>query len=106
PRWRFTNCCGHTWGYPTPPVAAAEGATRREFFKTAAVAAAGLAALAADVRTAAAQVRVFPPPPPAVSPIESLIDFHTHCAPDVFGRAVDDDESASSTWRARWKASS
>src|SRR5215510_3087034 len=94
PRWRFTNCCGHTWGYPTLPVAVAEGTTRREFFKTAAVAAAGLAALAADVRNAAAQVRVFPPPPPAVSPIEGLIDFHTDCAPDVFGRAVDDDESA------------
>src|SRR5262245_45519081 len=94
PRWRFTNCCGHTWGYPTLPVAVAEGTTRREFFKTAAVAAAGLAALAPDVRIAAAQVRGFPPPPPAVSPIEGLIDFHTHCAPDVFGRAVDDDESA------------
>jgi hypothetical protein len=94
PRWRFTNCCGHTWGHPTPPPPAADGATRREFFKTAAVAAAGVAALATDVRSAAAQVRVFPPPPPAVSPIEGLIDFHTHCAPDVFGRAVDDDESA------------
>ena len=39
-------------------------------------------------------MRVFPPPPPAVSPIEGLIDFHTHCAPDVFGRSIDDDESA------------
>ena len=39
-------------------------------------------------------MRVFPPPPPAVSPIEGLIDFHNHNAPDVFGRAVDDDESA------------
>src|SRR5213078_437781 len=39
-------------------------------------------------------VRVFPPPPPAVSPIEGLIDFHNHCAPDVFGRAVDADEMA------------
>ena len=33
-------------------------------------------------------------PPPAVSPIRGLIDFHTHAAPDVFGRAVDDDELA------------
>jgi Family of unknown function (DUF6282) len=32
--------------------------------------------------------------PPAVSPIEGLIDFHVHAGPDVFGRAVDDDESA------------
>jgi hypothetical protein len=30
-----------------------------------------------------------------VSPIRGLIDFHTHAAPDVFGRAVDDDELAS-----------
>jgi hypothetical protein len=29
-----------------------------------------------------------------VSPIRGLIDFHTHSAPDVFGRAVDDDELA------------
>ncbi|HET7341562.1 MAG TPA: DUF6282 family protein [Methylomirabilota bacterium] len=37
----------------------------------------------------------YSPPPPAVSPIKGLIDFHTHAAPDVFGRAVDDDELAS-----------
>ncbi|OLB10957.1 MAG: hypothetical protein AUH18_06985 [Candidatus Rokubacteria bacterium 13_2_20CM_69_10] len=93
PRWRFTNCCGHHWGHPAKP-AAAEGTTRREFLKTAAVTAAGLTALASEVKSAAAQGRVFPPPPPSVSPIEGLIDFHTHCAPDAFGRAVDDDESA------------
>jgi len=29
-----------------------------------------------------------------VSPIKGLIDFHTHAAPDIFGRAVDDDELA------------
>jgi hypothetical protein len=40
-------------------------------------------------------VRGYSPPPPAVSPIRGLIDFHTHAAPDVFGRAVDDDELAS-----------
>src|SRR5688572_1429244 len=39
-------------------------------------------------------VRGYSPPPPAVSPIRGLIDFHTHSAPDVFGRAVDDDELA------------
>src|SRR5207244_6523640 len=27
-------------------------------------------------------------------PSEGLIDLHNHCAPDVFGRAVDDDEMA------------
>jgi hypothetical protein len=39
-------------------------------------------------------VKGYSPPPPAVSPIAGLIDFHTHAAPDVFGRAVDDDELA------------
>jgi uncharacterized protein DUF6282 len=39
--------------------------------------------------------RGYSPPPPAVSPIKGLIDFHTHAAPDVFGRAVDDEELAS-----------
>ena len=43
---------------------------------------------------AATGVRGYSPPPPAVSPIRGLIDFHTHAAPDVFGRAVDDDELA------------
>jgi hypothetical protein len=40
-------------------------------------------------------VRGYSPPPPPVSPIKGLIDFHTHAAPDVFGRSVDDDELAS-----------
>src|SRR5437867_2072740 len=90
PRWRFMNCCGHSYGHDERPV----DAGRRGFLK---LAAAGVAAVAAGGRApgaAEAQVRVFPPPPPAVSPIEGLIDFHTHCAPDAFGRAVDDDESA------------
>jgi len=39
-------------------------------------------------------VRGYSPPPPAVSPVKGLIDFHTHAAPDVFGRAVDDEELA------------
>src|SRR5256714_9775353 len=94
PRWRFTNCCGHTWGHPVEPRPAVPGgASRRDFLRTAATGVAGLAALS-SLPKAAAQVRVFPPPPPAVSPIEGLIDFHNHCAPDVFGRAVDDDEMA------------
>ena len=96
PRWSFTNCCGHYWTRkPEPGLApGADGTSRREFFKTAAAGAVGLAAMAALKGTAGAQVRVFPPLPPAVSPIEGLIDFHNHCAPDVFGRAVDDDEMA------------
>src|SRR5216683_933836 len=41
-----------------------------------------------------AQVRVFPPPPPEVSPIAGLMDTHVHAAPDVFGRSMDDEEVA------------
>src|SRR5262249_2791291 len=41
-----------------------------------------------------AQVRVFPAPPPAVSPIAGLMDTHVHAAPDVFGRSLDDEEVA------------
>ena len=96
-RWRLTSCCGHNWGHPVKPRAtdaAPDGASRRDFLRTAATGVAGLAALATLPKSAAAQVRVFPPPPPSVSPIEGLIDFHNHCAPDVFGRAVDDDEMA------------
>ncbi len=95
PRWRFMSCCGHSWGHPSGPRAAGlESVGRRDFMKGAAAGVAALAATAALPRSAPAQVRVFPPPPPTVSPIEGLIDFHVHCAPDVFGRAVDDDESA------------
>jgi len=97
PRWRFTNCCGHSWGHQATPHASAvapDGGSRRDFLKTAVGGVAGLAAFGSLPAKAAAQVRVFPPPPPAVSPIEGLIDFHNHCAPDVFGRAVDDDEMA------------
>ena len=52
-----------------------------------------------ESRAAAAEantgVRGYSPPPPRVSPIRGLIDFHTHAAPDVFGRSVDDEELAS-----------
>lgn len=51
-------------------------------------------ATAARDTTPATGVRGYSPPPPPVSPIRGLIDFHTHAAPDVFGRAVDDDELA------------
>ncbi len=93
PRWSFTNCCGHYWSRKPLPAGEA-GASRREFLKGAATGVVGLAAVAGLKGVAQSQVRVFPPPPPAVSPIEGLIDFHNHCAPDVFGRSVDDDEMA------------
>ncbi len=41
-----------------------------------------------------ADVDMFPPPVPLVSPIEGAIDFHVHSGPDVFGRSVDDVEIA------------
>src|SRR5204862_3049237 len=88
---RFMNCCGHTFGHgDAGPVD--DG--RRNFLKLAAAGVAAVAVAGREGGHAEAQVRVFPPPPPSVSPIEGLIDFHTHCAPDAFGRAVDDDESA------------
>jgi hypothetical protein len=92
-RWRFINCCGHMWGHPAPGsrTGPEDGVGRRDFLKTTA---AGVTAALVAPAAAAAQVRVFPPPPPAVSPVEGLIDFHVHTAPDVFGRAVDDEESA------------
>jgi hypothetical protein len=42
----------------------------------------------------AQELRVFPPPPPVVSPVQGAIDFHVHSAPDVFGRSVTDIEAA------------
>jgi hypothetical protein len=94
PRWSFNNCCGHYVPRDGEGAMALPGTTRRDFFKTAVAGAVGIATVATLREPARAQGRVFPPPPPSVSPIEGLIDFHTHCAPDVFGRAVDDDESA------------
>ena len=45
-RWRFTNCCGHSWGHPTTHTSegAPDGGSRRDFLKTAAAGVAGLAA--------------------------------------------------------------
>src|SRR5439155_935574 len=56
-RWRFTNCCGHSWGHPTTPhtsEGAPDGGSRRDFLKTAAAGVAGLAASGSlPARTAA-----------------------------------------------------
>ena len=93
-RWKLTCCCGH--GSTDP-------AGRRQFLSTAAKGVAALAALAGSV-PAEAQVRVFPPPPPLTSPIEGMIDFHVHSSPDVFGRAVDDNEVARKAVEARMGA--
>ncbi len=68
-RWGFTSCCGH--GSAPAPVA---GTSRRQFIRLAAGGAAAVLAAPGVREPAAAQVRVFPPPPPAVSPIEGLIE--------------------------------
>jgi Family of unknown function (DUF6282) len=91
-RWKLTCCCGH--GDP---------AGRRQFLKAAAQGTVALAGLAA-VGSAEAQVRVFPPPPPPGSPIEGMIDFHVHSSPDVFGRAIDDNEATRKAIEAKMGA--
>ncbi len=86
----MTCGCSHGYGFPS-----VGPATRRRPGRTPAPAARGRhAAGTAREATAAPGVRGYSPPPPPVSPIRGLIDFHTHAAPDVFGRAVDDDELA------------
>jgi hypothetical protein len=104
PRWKFTDSCGrpraagmvHS-GCAHDSHTACHPATRRGFLKAgvAIVGAAGFATVV-DPLEAFGQVRVFPPPPPAVSPIAGLMDTHVHSAPDVFGRSIDDREVASS----------
>ena len=102
PRWKFTDSCGRPGvpgalhlGCAHDAHAECHHATRREFLK-AGVAIAGAAGFATvvDPREVFAQVRVFPPPPPEVSPIAGLMDTHVHAAPDVFGRSMDDEEVA------------
>lgn len=67
-----------------------------------------LTALALGAFTASAaaadDLRVFPPAPPATSPIAGTIDFHVHSAPDVFGRSVTDIEAATLARRMHMRA--
>jgi hypothetical protein len=102
PRWKFTDSCGRPQtsgaihaGCSHCDQALRAHTSRRSFLRTgiAIVGAAGMATVV-DPRELFAQVRVFPPPPPAVSPIAGLMDTHVHAAPDVFGRALDDEEVA------------
>src|SRR5712691_4439990 len=83
PRWKFTDSCGRP-GVPgalhlgcAHDAHACHHASRRAFLKggVAIAGAAGLATIV-DPREVFAQVRVFPPPPPAVSPIAGLMDTH------------------------------
>jgi Family of unknown function (DUF6282) len=102
PRWKFTDSCGRPRisgaihvGCTHCDQALCAHTSRRAFLKTgiAVVGAAGMATVI-DPIEAFAQGRVFPPPPPVVSPIAGLMDTHVHAAPDVFGRALDDEEAA------------
>ena len=82
--------CGCCHGSTVAPV----GLVSPRGSRRASGAAHGRAAGAAPRATANPGVQGYSPPPPPVSPIKGLIDFHTHAAPDIFGRAVDDDELA------------
>ena len=102
PRWKFTDSCGRPGvpgalhlGCAHDAHAECHHATRRGFLKGGVAIVGGASVVTViDPREVLAQGRVFPPPPPAVSPIAGLMDTHVHSAPDVFGRALDDEEMA------------
>ncbi len=75
PRWRVTDCCH---AVPRGIASASPAGEPSE----------------QSGGTPTPQVRKFPPPPPAVSPIVDLIDTHFHSGPDVFGRSLDDEQGA------------
>lgn len=102
PRWEFTDSCGRHRTRVAIHLGCNHGeqtrcanTSRRVLLKAgiAIVGGAGMATIV-DPGELFAQVRVFPPPPPAVSPIAGLMDTHVHAAPDVFGRSLDDEEVA------------
>ncbi len=79
-RWRVSTCCGTGSGTATAALASAADPALQPGD--------GAAAQATQA------TRQYPPPAPTVSPVQGLIDLHVHCAPDVFGRALDDDDAA------------
>jgi len=100
PRRLLVCGCCHLGGFPFATRLSQTGqelATRRRRDRTPASAHGRHSGVspAREAPAATPGVRGYSPPPPPVSPIRGLIDFHTHAAPDVFGRAVDDDELAS-----------
>ena len=82
--------CGCCHGSTAAPIALASPRGSRRAGGSSHARATGAGARA----TANPGVQGYSPPPPPVSPIKGLIDFHTHAAPDIFGRAIDDDELA------------
>src|SRR5690348_10006968 len=94
PRWKFTDSCGR----PQPRRGVLHlGCSHRHHAPQTRCAGAPLAivgpggagAVFAPAESNGARTRVYPAPPPLVSPIAGLIDTHLHTAPDVFGRAID-----------------
>jgi hypothetical protein len=81
--------CGCCHGSTAAPIALASPRGSRR-----AAASSHARATGSGARATASGVQGYSPPPPPVSPIKGLIDFHTHAAPDIFGRAIDDDELA------------
>jgi len=63
-----------------------------------------IAASAPAGRALAQLDRNFPPPPPLHSPIEGAIDMHVHSEPDVFGRSLNDFETARLAQRVGMRA--
>src|SRR5713226_10181827 len=101
PRRLLVCGCCHLGGFPFAARLSRTGqelelATRRRRDRTPASAHGRHASVspAREAPAATPAVRGYSPPPPAVSPVRGLIDFHTHAAPDVFGRAVSDEELA------------
>jgi len=45
--------------------------------------------------------QTFVPSPPPADAVFGFVDMHVHTSPDIFGRAIDDDEAARSAQRAR-----
>ena len=98
-RWRITDSCGCPHPHRTHNVedTALKSCTRREMLRTVAgVAAAAAIPIGAGQTMAFAQSKTeqrnYPPPPGLVSPIKGLMDTHVHSAPDVFSRAMDDEQ--------------
>ena len=95
PRWKFSTAAvtsaDMTMRMRAARALARRGVTSSRVLRQALAALSAVAALPVD---AVAQGRTYPPPPPSTSPVDGLIDFHVHTAPDVFGRALADDEEA------------
>ena len=96
PRWKLSSCCGHEFAKRRGRTDSRAGrAPRGGPSSRAPRSASPVSQRWRGFRLdPAGQGRTYPPLPPAASPVEGLIDFHVHTAPDVFGRALADDEEA------------